>query len=583
MMGKQHVLNLRLFSEAAYWGSLIGVLLLLYHFGFGPPLEVRSALMFFYWAVVLLGTVSGVYRYVQRFRGLRWTVLVSDGIYLCFLLLALGAYVVWEEGGLWYSNSALVVAGLCFVLAREFSEREELVYLKHLNPAQLFIISFALIIVLGTGLLLLPKATYTAIAPLDALFTSASAVCVTGLIVVDTGSFFTPFGQAIIVGLIQVGGIGIMTITSYFSYFFKGGATYGNQLLLKSMANAEKIADVFKRLKQILLLTFVVEGLGVIFIYWSVGSDAFGSTADRLFFALFHSVSGFCNAGFSTLEQSLYELPFRFNYPLQLIIAALFIIGGLGFPIAFNFMTYMRYLVRRGLSFRSPYDSRPWVLNINSRIILVTSAVLLVVGTLLFYRFEYHNTLEEHTGFGKWAVAFFGAATPRTAGFNSVDTSALHLHTLMIVFLLMWIGASPGSTGGGIKTSTFAVSVLNLLSMARGKERVEIFRREIAPQSLKRAFAVISLSLVAIGAAVFLIASFEPDKELLAIAFESFSAYSTVGLSLGITADLSSPSKVVLVLLMFAGRVGLLTVLSAVLQNAPNTPYRYPSEEVLIT
>lgn len=251
--------------------------------------------------------------------------------------------------------------------------------------------------------------------------------------------------------------------------------------------------------------------------------------------------------------------------------------------MAFNFMTYMRYLVRRGLSFRSPYDSRPWVLNINSRIILVTSAVLLVVGTLLFYRFEYHNTLEEHTGFGKWAVAFFGAATPRTAGFNSVDTSALHLHTLMIVFLLMWIGASPGSTGGGIKTSTFAVSVLNLLSMARGKERVEIFRREISPQSLKRAFAVISLSLVAIGASVFLIASFEPDKELLAIAFESFSAYSTVGLSLGITGDLSSPSKVVLVLLMFAGRVGLLTVLSAVLQNTPNTPYRYPSEEVLIT
>lgn len=224
----------------------------------------------------------------------------------------------------------------------------------------------------------------------------------------------------------------------------------------------------------------------------------------------------------------------------------------------------------------------PWVLNLNSRIVLITTFILLLSGTGLFYIFEYNNTLSEHSEFGKIVTAFFSAATPRTAGFNAVDTSALHFSTLMLIFLLMWIGASPASTGGGIKTSTFALATLNFLSLAKGKDRIEIYKREVSNISIRRAFAIISLSLVVIGLAIFLIAFLEQDKNIIAITFEAFSAYSTVGLSMGITACLSSSSKLILIATMFIGRVSMLTLLIAILRNIKHLNYRYPSEEILI-
>lgn len=216
---------------------------------------------------------------------------------------------------------------------------------QHLNPAQLFILSFFAIIVLGTFLLILPKATYSGIGFIDSLFTSTSAVCVTGLIVVDTGSYFTRFGQVIIMILIQVGGIGIMTFTSYFSYFFRGGSSYESQILLKDMTNSEKIADVFKTLKIVILLTFSIEALGAAVIFASLDGNLFTSIEEQMFFSVFHAVSGFCNAGFSTLTDSLFEGAFRFNYNLHLSIAFLFILGGLGFPIVFNLLKYAKHIV----------------------------------------------------------------------------------------------------------------------------------------------------------------------------------------------------------------------------------------------
>ncbi|HSJ69144.1 MAG TPA: potassium transporter TrkG, partial [Anditalea sp.] len=268
-----------------------------------------------------------------------------------------------------------------------------------------------------------------------------------------------------------------------------------------------------------------------------------------------------------------------------LVIAALFILGGIGFPIILNIYKYLRYLIiRKFSSIRSSKDLvyMPWILNLNSRIVLVTSTVLLTAGTVLFYAFEYNNTLAEHSEFGKVVTAFFGAATPRTAGFNSVDTSSLQFSTIMVVFLLMWIGASPGSTGGGIKTSTFAIATVNFMSLARGKDRIEVFKREIAEISVRRAFAIIALSLMVIGTAIFLIASFDSEKDLLPIAFEAFSAYSTVGLSVGITSSLSTSSKLVIIATMFIGRVTMLTLLIAILRNVKHLNYRYPTEEILI-
>ena len=291
--------------------------------------------------------------------------------------------------------------------------------------------------------------------------------------------------------------------------------------------------------------------------------NLFSSFFEKLFFSVFHSVSAFCNAGFSTLPNSLYETGFRYNYMLQGIVISAFVLGGLGFPIVVNIIKFLKYVViKKVFYFTGKRQShKPWVLNLNSRITLVTTSILTVVGTVLFYINEYNNTLQEHQGMGKFITALFGAATPRTAGFNTVDMTALNFSTVILLFLLMWIGASPASTGGGIKTNTFAIATLNFLSLARGKSKIEVFRREIAEISVRRAFAVIALSLMIIGTSIILISIFDSDKNLLDIAFECFSAYSTVGLSLGITSSLSSMSKLTIIAVMFIGRVSMLTLL----------------------
>lgn len=543
----------------------------------------------FYLGALLVGTSSIVVRYVLQKESFGKNVRISDSlIFLLFLFLVLAQFDLMLERIHFLNyldHPGWLYLALFIYFFREFSALRIDFNREYLNPAQLFVGSFLLIIFMGTLLLLLPNATHEGITTLDALFTATSAVCVTGLIVVDTGSYFTQFGQIIILILIQLGGLGIMTFASYFSYFFRGKSSYENQIMLKDMTNSDKIGEVFGVLKKIILVTFFIELIGAILIFLTIEVSAMAPVGERIFFSVFHTVSGFCNAGFSTLEHSLYEPEFKFNYPLQLIIACLFILGGIGFPILFNLYKYFLYYVKKQfLKIRHPEESVyiPWVINLNSRIVLVTSSVLLFTATVLFYIFENDNTLAEHSLFGKIVTAFFGAATPRTAGFNSVDTSALNFSTIMIIFLLMWIGASPASTGGGIKTSTFSVATLNFLSIARGKNRIEVFKREIADISVRRAFAIIALSLMVIGTAVFLIASFDSEKTLLSIAFECFSAYSTVGLSLGITPDLSSPSKVVIIFTMFIGRVSMLTILIALLRRVKHLNYKYPTEEILM-
>lgn len=567
-------------NRVSFWLSFLAILSVVYDFGFNHSAFLQRGLHWVYLLACTAGVVSLISKYLLEQRFPRLVARVFDTIFFLFLALLLIHDFGWGHIPSLHDAPWIYVA-VFLVFIREFSMLDLDVYQTFLNPAQLFIASFFAIVIIGAILLILPKATYSGISFVDALFTSTSAVCVTGLIVVDTGSYFTLFGQSIILFLIQAGGIGIMTFTSYFSYFFRGSSSYENQLLLKDLTNAEKMGDVFDTLKKIILLTFLIEAAGAGLIFFSLDAGLITSVSERIFFSVFHAVSAFCNAGFSTLPNSLYEPGFQFNYPLHLVIAILFIIGGIGFPIAFNFFKYIRYIFIHRLLRRELYYV-PWIININSRLVLTTTVILLLSGTLLFYLFEYDNTLAEHRGIGKIVTAFFGAATPRTAGFNSVDTSALKLSTLMVVFLLMWIGASPGSTGGGIKTTTFAIGTLNFLSIARGKDRLEVFRREVSEISVRRAFAIISLSLIVIGLSAFFIAIFDPEQHLLSIAFESFSAYSTVGLSLGITADLSVESKTVVILTMFIGRVGMLTILAAFLRKMKHFKYRYPSEDILI-
>lgn len=560
--------------------SIVGVLALIYDTGIRKSSDISEYLNYIYLITLYSGILLVVFSYLYKESRPTIRAFVVDIVSILFYGLLITKLSGWATLNLHNEQSWLNLALIIFFFRSLAAIRIDY-NRKYLNPAQLFITSFVFVIFIGTVLLLLPNATHKGISFLDALFTSTSAVCVTGLIVLDTGSYFTQFGQTIILLLIQAGGIGIMTFTSYFGYFFKGGASFQNRLMIQDMNNSDKIAEVFSTLKKILIVTFFIEIIGAVIIYVSIQSTLPGTGSSSIFFSIFHSISGFCNAGFSTLENSLYEEGFRYNYLLHFTIAILFIIGGIGFPIVFNTITYLKHIIiNRIFSKKSIYA--PWIIGINTRIVVITTISLLGVGTLLFYISEYNNTLSEHGAFGKIITAFFSAATPRTAGFNTVDTASLHFSTIMIILLLMWIGASPGSTGGGIKTSTFAIAILNFLSIAKGKDRIEVFKREISPISIRRAFAILSLSIIVIGMSILLLVYFDGEKGLLPLAFESFSAFSTVGLSLGITGTLSDPGKIIIIFTMFIGRVSMLTILIAFMRRIVNLKYKFPTEDVLI-
>lgn len=558
----------------------IALLFLAIDFGFDLPSWAKSGILWFFIILLFANVFITLGKHFLLKDSVSRNIFVFDLLSVSVVLFCIVKQLLFsiDELSSWIRIAVLIKLVRSFAMSRINYKRSVL------NPAQLFIISFIGLILFGALLLMLPRATHQEISFVDALFTSTSAVCVTGLIVVDTSSFFTPLGQGIILLLIQAGGLGILTFASYFSYFFKGGATYENQIALSDISSSNKIGEVFTTLKRILGITFFIELLGAVLIFFNLPSALFANLWDRIFFSVFHSISAFCNAGFSTLPEGLMQEGFVTNYSFQFIIVLIFVFGGLGFPIVINALRYIKHFVKRHvLRFRSGRDDyRPWILTLSNKLNLITTSILIVAGTAVIYFKEFYNTLSEHQGIGKFVTALFTATTPRTAGFNSIDFAQLHFSSVIIIILLMWIGASPASTGGGIKTSTFAIATLNYLSLAKGKNKIEIWRREIADISVRRAFATMTLSLVIIGFGIFLIAHFDDHVNLLDIAFECFSAYSTVGLSLGITAELSDLSKLVLSAIMFTGRVTMLSILIAIFKKAKALNYRYPTDEILI-
>jgi trk system potassium uptake protein len=568
------------------FASAIAILAIIYDLGFEKhPGENRLLEHIYIWSVIIgFISIAGRYFYKKIRPVVKALVFDLPLILLCAAIILLYFDIINLAKNYISIRDIWLRITVAFILLREFSALKVNFKWGTINPAQLFIISFLTLIVSGCFFLLLPNATYTNISLIDALFTSTSAVCVTGLIVVDTGSFFTPLGQIIIIFLIQAGGLGIMTFASYFSYFFKGSASFSKQILISELTWSGRLGEVFATLKKIIITTFFIEIAGAVLIFYCIDKELINSYSERLFFSVFHSVSGFCNAGFSTLQENLFSSAFRFNYSLHLVVAVLFVLGGMGFPIVFNLFKYLKNkLLNQAWKLAGRKHSySPWIVNINTRIVLITTLCLILFGTVSFFIFEYNNTLAEHNLWGKVVASFFGAVTPRTAGFNTTDTANLSMPVVMMMFFLMWVGASPASTGGGIKTSTLALAVLNFLTVARGKKRMEVFGREISQTSINRAFAVIFLSILVITTATFSILLFENDLNALDVTFECVSAFSTVGLSRGITADLNNYSKFVLILTMFIGRVGMLTVLIALFKKVAGYKYRYPEEDVLI-
>ena len=579
---------IKIFYKIAFWLNLSGIILFILDFGFNQGSFFQNIIDKSYIAIILSGLSATILRYITHRKQLNTKVLSFDFFsvivigYILTIHFLESPLLLMDNGFL--QNFKWIKIAVILTFVRELSAQNINYRNINLNPAQLFITSFLGIILICSFLLMLPNATNKPLEYLDALFTATSAVCVTGLAVVDTGTHFTTLGQSIILLFIQLGGLGILTFASYFSYFFKGGSSYSNQLVLSDMTNSNKIGEVFSTFKRILIITFSIEFIGALLIYSSIPKTIIPSFFERVFFSIFHSISSFCNAGFSTLSNSLFETDYQFNYFLQFNIISLFVLGGLGFPIVINLIKYLKYIISKYIKQLSIGEKahKPWVLNLNSRITLITTISLSIFGTLCFLFFEYNNTLNNHGWVGKIVTSIFQATTPRTAGFNAVDMTELYRPTILITILLMWIGASPSSTGGGIKTSTFAIATLNFINLGRGRDKIEIYHREIGNTTVRRAFAIITLSLIVIGLGVLLISHFNPKINLLSIIFECFSAYSTAGLSLGITTDLSGQSKFVLIVIMFLGRVSMLSLLIAFMKKVQFKNYRYPSEDILI-
>ena len=533
--------------------------------------------------LVLFSIRAYLNRFVFKKKRERWIAFLELA-FLAVLLLAQYDIEFLQH----LSSRDFLQLAISLIFMVEISKRSLGLEKLKVNPPFLFIFSFLILIIIGAFALMLPISTYNGIGFLDAMFTSTSAVCVTGLAVVDTGTYFTRFGQNVILVLISLGGLGVMTFTSFFGFFFKGQTSFRNQMIYKDFTGEENLRNVFSTIIKIVSLTIGVEIAGAIFLFTSLRPEDFaGGLTERIYFSVFHSISAFNNAGFQLKANGLYDEILRHNYFFQTIISLLIIFGGLGFYIAFNIVTYFQDRLRcrvRQLIFLEPYRYTPWVLNFNTKIVLRTTAILLVAGTLIFYFTEYNSSLKEHEGLGKLVVAFFCSVTPRTAGFNNIDMVALSREGIMITLLFMWIGASPGSTGGGIKTSTIAVATLGIFNIARGRDHIEFAKREIAKESLLRAFIIICLSLIVLGVSTIAVVYFNPDLTMEKITFECFSAFGTVGLSLGITSMLSPASKVVIILTMFIGRVGIFTIMVGILKKTSDARlYRYPVENVIIT
>ena len=455
------------------------------------------------------------------------------------------------------------------------------IYDVYFNPAIVFVGSFLILALAGAFLLMLPSATTNGISFINALFTSTSAVCVTGLAVLDTSKDFTLVGQSIILVLIQLGGIGILTFTSFFAFFFRGSSSFKEGLNTKDFLAQEGLKDVFRVALNVVVFTVGIEIVGAVFMYFTITENH--TITNKIFFSVFHSISAFCNAGFSIIPSGLFDQSIRFNYIFQWVIMALIVFGGLGHHIIFNFFKYIKTFVLEFFNKKYIHKRVP-VITLNSKIVIYTTFLLLFFGWIFLFISEYNNTLLEHTTlFGKVTNAAFGSVTPRTAGFNVIDYTQMTVPSLLFVIFLMWIGASPASTGGGIKTSTFALATLNIIAIARGKSRIQIFGRRFTAESTSRAFAILCISLIVIGAAIISVLIFEPkDTPLLSVVFECFSAYSTVGLSLNFTPMLSDASKYIIIAVMFIGRIGMLNLMIGLMRQMNHQFYELPKENILI-
>ncbi len=457
---------------------------------------------------------------------------------------------------------------------------------QKVSPTVLFAASFFFFIIIGSGLLMLPRSNHGSLTAFDALFTATSAVCVTGLSVIDTVSCLTTFGQVILMVLIQIGGIGVMTFTSFFAMSLSHKASIKNQMVIKDLVSADNMNDIFQTLKRIIFVTLTIELAASWLIFNELEANTDFDLSHRIFFAAFHAISGFCNAGFSIAENGMMNPIFADNHFIGIIVALTIVLGGMGFPLQSNLISWVQYKIKKiyyrlaGKHERLFFRSH--LLNVNSRLVFFTHLGLLLLGMGIFIVSEQHHSQTDMSAGDRIFESFFLSTTARTAGFNTVDLGLLGPHTIMIMLILMWIGCAPLSTGGGIKTSTFAVAMFNMFSVFRKTDRIEIYNRRVEQESVNKAFAIIMLSILLIFVSTMLTKSFDPQFGIMQLLFENCSAISTVGLTLDLTPHLSVASKTVLIINMFIGRIGVLSFVMCFVGPKRFKSYSFPHESITL-
>ena len=435
------------------------------------------------------------------------------------------------------------------------------------NPAQLIIVSFASIILIGSFLLYLPYSTSEGkgIRYIDALFTSTSAVCVTGLVVVDTGSTFSLIGQVFVILLIQAGGLGIMTIAAFIQVSLGSQMSLYGRFSTAALLDQSNLRNLYTIIKSIVAITFMFETVGILMFY----PYFFGlmhKSGKAIYYSLFHSVSAFCNAGFSLYNNSF--MGAARNIWVNFVLIFLIVTGGLGFTVLLN------------LSERIVYGRKERI-SVQTRMVLIATSFFIVSGAILFLLFERNYILKNYSPVGKFLVSLFQSITTRTAGFNTVDTSKLRPITLFMMSIFMFIGASPGSTGGGIKTTTFFILILSIITILRDQRFNTIFNRRIPYQVVNRAFAILVSAMVMVITTIVLL-GLTQMASFIKIYFESISAFGTVGLSTGITSGLTDFGKIIIIITMFTGRIGPLTMVLAIRNVQSTRLVTYPEERVMV-
>lgn len=453
------------------------------------------------------------------------------------------------------------------------------------SPPRIVVSAFLSAIAVGTVLLRMPWASAgpQPLSWLQAWFTATSATCVTGLVVVDTGLDLTRAGQAVVFALFQLGGLGIMTFSAFAGVLLGRSLRLGHRHLMSSRLGSGSVVDVGVMLRRLVLMSLSFEAIGAAVLAWRWPG---ASAGESLWAGVFHAVSAFCNAGFALRADSL--TPIRADPVAMIAVCVLIVIGGLGFPV----------LLEIGSRLSPRKAARPF--SLHARLVLLVSGLLLCVGFFAFLFLEQDNSL---AGLGRGEAllaALFQAVTPRTAGFNTLDIGALTPAALFLIMLLMFIGGSPASTAGGFKTTSFAVLGAVVWSRARGRESISLFRRTLASEDVRQVVTIVLSGAVILNASVFLLLFFEQlsggtlaseavvsgghalRPEFLQLSFEAVSALGTVGLSTGITSLLSAPSQVLIIVLMFLGRVGPLTAAMAMMQRGAGARYRYPEEKILV-